>query len=65
MKRLVILAAAALFLCGTANAQEALWGSGFAGCWQEIVHLLMFLLFPPLFMRRLQDAYVNQDYERD
>ena len=47
------------------HVQQTLWGSGFAGCWQEMVHLLVFLLLPPLFMRRLEDAYVNQNYERD
>ena len=47
------------------HVQQTLWGSGFAGCWQEMVHLLVFLLLPPLLMRRLEDAYVNQNYERD
>jgi len=45
--------------------QEAIFGSGFAGWWPEVVHLLLFLVLPFLVMRRLEDAYVNQRYEKD
>lgn len=45
--------------------QEAIFGSGFAGWWKEAVHLLVFLGLPLLLMRRLEDAYINQRYERD
>jgi len=47
------------------HVQETLWGSGFAGCWKEVVHLLLFLFLPAVLMRRLQHAYIYQDYERD
>lgn len=45
--------------------QEAIFGSGFAGWWQEVVHLLLFLGLPLPVLRRLEDAYVNQRYEKD
>ena len=47
------------------SVQETIWGSGFAGWWQEAVHLLIFLLLPPILLRRLEEAYVNERYERD
>ena len=47
------------------HVQETLWGSGFAGCWQEVVHLLLFLFLPATLMRRLEHAYIFQDYERN
>ena len=47
------------------HVQETLWGSGFAGCWKEVVHLLLFLFLPAVLMRRLNHAYIYQDYERD
>ena len=45
--------------------QEAIFGSGFAGWWLEVVHLLLFLGLPLPVFRRLEDAYVNQRYEKD
>ena len=45
--------------------QESIFGSGFAGWWQEVVHLLLFLGLPLPVFRRLEDAYVNQRYEKD
>ena len=47
------------------HVQETIWGSGFAGWWQEAVHLLLFLFLPPFVMRRLHAAYIKQDYEKD
>lgn len=47
------------------HVQETIWGSGFAGWWQEVVHLLLFLFLPPVVMRRLHSAYIKQDYEKD
>ena len=47
------------------HVQETLWGSGFAGCWKEMVHLLLFLFLPATLMWRLNHAYIYQDYERD
>ncbi len=47
------------------HVQETIWGSGFAGWWQEVVHLLLFLFLPSVFFRRLKSAYFLQDYERN
>lgn len=45
--------------------QEAIFGSGFAGWWQEVIHLLLFLALPLTLLRRLEEAYINQRYEKD
>jgi ABC-2 type transport system permease protein len=42
--------------------QEAIFASGFAGWWKEVIHLLVFLVLPPLSMWRLADAYRHQNY---
>ncbi len=47
------------------HVQETLWGSGFAGCSKEVVHLLLFLFLPATLMWRLEHAYIYQDYERN
>ena len=47
------------------HVQETLWGSGFAGCWKEVVYLLLFLFLPATLMWRLEHAYIYQDYERN
>ena len=45
--------------------QEAIFGTGFAGWWTSAVALLVFLLIPLLGIRRLEGAYVNQNYPRN
>ena len=45
--------------------QEAIFGTGFAGWWTSAVALLVFLLIPLLGIRRLNGAYVNQNYPRN
>ncbi|MBQ9660343.1 MAG: ABC transporter permease [Bacteroidales bacterium] len=45
--------------------QEAIFGSGFAGWWQQAVSLLIFLGLPLTVVRRLEDAYIHVRYERD
>ncbi len=45
--------------------QEAIYGSGFAGWWQEVVHFLLFLLLPAFGLRRLKSAYTLQNYPRN
>ena len=47
------------------HVQETMWGSGFAGWWQEAVHMLLFLFLPAFVMKRLENAYIKQDYEKD
>ena len=45
--------------------QEAIFGTGFAGWWTSAVALLVFLMIPLLGIRRLNGAYVNQNYPRN
>ncbi|MBP5400264.1 MAG: ABC transporter permease [Bacteroidales bacterium] len=44
--------------------QEAMFASGFAGWYQEVVHLLLFLLLPFPILLRLKNAYINMDYPK-
>ena len=46
------------------HVQETIWGSGFAGWWKEVIHMLLFLLLPYVLVRRLESAYIKQDYAR-
>ena len=45
--------------------QEAIFGTGFAGWWKEAIYLLLFLFVPLLGLRRLKNAYINQNYPKD
>ena len=47
------------------HVQETIWGSGFAGWWEEVVHLLLFMLLPPVLMKRLEQAFIRMDYEKN
>jgi len=44
--------------------QCGIYGTGFAGCWKEIVHFLIFLFIPLLSTRRLHKAYVNLNFPK-
>lgn len=44
--------------------QEAIFGSGLAGWYMEIVHLLLFLFVPLISIRRLEKAYVFQNFPK-
>lgn len=44
--------------------QEAMFASGFAGWYQEVVYLLLFLLLPFPILLRLKNAYINMDYPK-
>lgn len=44
--------------------QEGIFNSGFAGWYPEVVHLLLFLFLPLLVVRRLEKAYIFQDYPK-
>lgn len=44
---------------------EAIFANGFAGYWQEIVHLLCFCFLPMVVMRRLHGAYLHQNFPRN
>jgi len=43
---------------------EAMHGTGFAGWYMEAVHLLLFLFVPLISIRRLEKAYVFQNFPR-
>lgn len=45
-------------------SREVIFGTGFAGWWQEVIHLLIFLLLPSLVMYRLKGAYVRQNFPK-
>lgn len=44
--------------------QEAMFASGFAGWYQEAIHLLLFLFLPVFILKRLENAYINMDYPK-
>ena len=44
--------------------QEAIFGTGFAGWWQYIVYMLLFLAGPLCVARRLKGAWLNQNFEK-
>lgn len=45
-------------------SREVIFGTGFAGWWQEVIHLLIFLLLPSLVIYRLRGAYVRQNFPK-
>lgn len=45
--------------------QEAIFGTGFSCWWTSAVALLVFLLIPLLGIKRLEGAYINQNYPRN
>ena len=45
-------------------SREVIFGTGFAGWWQEVIHLLIFLLLPSLVICRLKGAYVRQNFPK-
>lgn len=45
-------------------SHEVIFGTGFAGWWQEVIHLLIFLLLPSLVIYRLRGAYVRQNFPK-
>lgn len=45
-------------------SREVIFGTGFAGWWQEVIHLLIFLLLPSLVIYRLKVAYVRQNFPK-
>lgn len=45
-------------------SREVIFGTGFAGWWQEVIHLLTFLLLPSLVIYRLKGAYVRQNFPK-
>lgn len=45
--------------------QDVLYGTGFAGWWQEAVHMLLFLFLPLMVMPRLKKAYIHLNFPRN
>lgn len=45
-------------------SREVIFGTGFAGWWQEVIHLLIFLLLPFVVMYRLKRAYIYQNFPK-
>lgn len=45
-------------------SREVVFGTGFAGWWQEAVHLLTFMLLPSLVIFRLKGAYIYQNFPK-
>lgn len=45
-------------------SREVIFGTGFTGWWQEVIHLLIFLLLPSLVIYRLKGAYVRQNFPK-
>lgn len=45
--------------------REVYFGTGFEGWWPYLVALLVFLLLPVLFSKRLHNAYLYQNYPRN
>lgn len=44
--------------------QEGVFGAGFAGWYKEVMHMLAYLFLPLLVMRRLEKAYIYQNYPK-
>ena len=45
--------------------QEVIFGAGFAGWWQEVIHLLVFLFLPLAVLPRLKGAFINQNFPKN
>ncbi len=45
--------------------QEAIFGAGFAGWWKEAIYLLLFLFVPLIGLKRLKNAYIEQNFPKD
>jgi len=45
--------------------QEVIFGAGFAGWWQEVIHLLVFLLLPLAVLPRLKKAFIYQNFPKE
>jgi len=45
--------------------QEVVFGAGFAGWWQEVIHLLLFLFLPLTVLVRLKKAYIYQNFPKE
>jgi len=44
--------------------QCGIFGTGFSGCWKEIIHLIIFLFLPYFIIPRLNNAYVYLNFPK-
>lgn len=44
--------------------QDGIYATGFAGCYKEVIHLMLFQFLPLVILPRLKDAYVKLNYPR-
>ena len=47
------------------HVQEVIFGAGFAGWWQEVIHMLMFLFIPLAGLKRLKKVYIHQNFPKE
>lgn len=47
------------------HVQEVIFGAGFAGWWDEVIHLLVFLFVPLVGLGRLKNAYIHQNFPKE
>ena len=47
------------------HVQEVIFGAGFAGWWDEVIHLLVFLFVPLVGLSRLKNAYIHQNFPKE
>ena len=47
------------------HVQEVIFGAGFAGWWQEVIHMLMFLFIPLAGLKRLKNVYIHQNFPKE
>jgi ABC-2 type transport system permease protein len=47
------------------HVQEIIFGAGFAGWWDEVIHLLVFLFVPLVGLSRLKNAYIHQNFPKE
>ena len=45
--------------------KEGIYAGGFASWYPQVIHMLLFLLLPLLSIRRLEHAYIYQDYAKN
>lgn len=45
-------------------SREVIFGTGFAGWYKEVIHLLIFMLLPALAIYRLKKAYILQNFPK-
>ncbi len=47
------------------HVQEVIFGAGFAGWWQEVIHMLLFLFIPLAGLKRLKKVYIHQNFPKE